>query len=146
MADPAVLGLIGTLSGTVIGFAGGLITQLVLERSKQEAEKKKKRAEKLEEFLSALWEQRALFSQSYGRQEAVKLISPTLATLDALTIIYFPELRPQLGTITKAGSKYLLALAGAIEGSDIEMAKNEYYNAISMLQTELIQYSKREFQ
>lgn len=155
MADsslmPALIGLGGTFIGAVIGFGGTLLSQRSLSRlnkeadeRKQEAEKKKRKAEKLEEFLSALWEQNALFSRHYERQEAVKLIAPTLAKLDALTIIYFPHLRPHLGSITRSGSNYLLTLAGAIEGVDIETAKTDYQNSITSLGIELLEYCKRE--
>jgi dihydrodipicolinate synthase/N-acetylneuraminate lyase len=56
MADPAVLGLIGTLSGTAIGFAGSLVTQLLLEGRRQAADRKKRKAEKFEELVSAVFE------------------------------------------------------------------------------------------
>jgi hypothetical protein len=55
---PAILGLIGTLSGAAVGFSGGFIGQWLLEGKKQKAEKRKKKAEKLEELVSLLYDHR----------------------------------------------------------------------------------------
>jgi len=53
MADSS---LIGVIIGGLIGVSGGLIGPLVLEWRKQESEKKRRKAEKLEELVSVIYE------------------------------------------------------------------------------------------
>jgi hypothetical protein len=114
---PALIGLGGTAIGAVLGFSGSLITQLFLEKRKQEFEKhkqeyerqkeiKRKKAEKLEELVTLLYD------HDYElRPKEIDLLMKNknqmifnhgvYSKADAIVHLYFPELRECLNDLTK---------------------------------------------
>lgn len=106
---PAIIGIAGTTIGAALGFGGGLITQLILEHRTEEAEKKNKRAEKLEELASLLYKHQHWiklnmhFCLSGG--EEPKTISP-IARIKAVTQIYFPELHDSVNELDIKADQY----------------------------------------
>ena len=90
--------LIGTLSGAALGFAGGFLTQLVLEHEKRAAENKKRKADKLPDLALALYEHEYWI---YSFQDIVKddllatlakALPPPISKMLSISNIYFPEL------------------------------------------------------
>jgi hypothetical protein len=114
----AILGLIGTLSGTAIGFAGGLITQVVLERNKNKEDRRKKRVEKFEELISAIYDYQILVDELTGR---VKWGSndtiPKIPLGKALAIArtYFPQFESAMNELAESSFRFLAALSRRVE-------------------------------
>jgi len=153
MADPALLGLIGTLSGTTLGFAGGLIAQLVLERQKQAAEKRKKKAEKLEELALALcaymdWLFMIKERIRTGNETSDALLAQSppmgISKMAAISAVYFPDFQDSGEEFAKITATYVA-----------ELERNKHLADDGFLQCveagrrldDLIRaYGKREFQ
>jgi hypothetical protein len=150
MADPAVLGLIGTLSGTAIGFAGGLVTQLLLEGKKQEAEKKKKKAEKLEELLSALYEYNNFVSSiRYVKNKTGedRISTATFAKIEAITNIYFPQFSDQVEDFwSVACTRQEFRDATKPLSEHLDKVEEDYVNKFITLISDIKRCAKREFQ
>jgi hypothetical protein len=91
---PALIGLGGTLIGGIIGFLGGFVSQWLVEGRKEKAEKNKKRAEKLEELVSLLYQHqhwlKVKLQATMGGQDTEEISPFTKA--EAITRVYFPEL------------------------------------------------------
>ena len=163
MADPAVLGLIGTLSGTALGFAGGLITQLLLEHKKRAAETKKRKAEKLEELVSALYEHQHWMTvivdgiRVSGKAEEQTIPVTPLAKAKTICSIYFPQFEPWISAIDDVTHKYSIWMIDAsleraktgLPTSDMDSLKKvclPYFAAHKLMLDEIRKYAKREFQ
>jgi hypothetical protein len=154
---PAILGLIGTLSGTAVGFAGGFVGQWLLEGRKQNAEKKKKKAEKLEE-LSALLADSTLHLQLFegylnsgdAWSVALQKLPPNpFSKLIAISDVYFPEFQAPLDELMKLASDFLLCvheLQKEGEGEDIEALYARIGKAHDTLAGAVRNYAKHEFQ
>ena len=105
----AEISLVGVVIGGVIGFSGGLIGPLVLERRKQIAERKKKRAEKMEELASLLYKHQHWIKSTMnfclsGAEES-KTISP-FARIEAITRVYFHELHDSIHELDIKADQY----------------------------------------
>jgi len=161
---PAIIGLLGTTIGAVLGFGGGLITQLALEGRKQVAEKKKKKAEKLEELVSVIyehhhWVQRLYLINVKGATLEMQL-SP-FAKIEAITHVYFPQFDTSLKTFAAAAAAYqelMLRNAPILQQLDLSIdahvnvntdfieARADYIRSGNIFIDELKSYAKREFQ
>jgi hypothetical protein len=96
--------LVGVVIGGLIGIAGGVICPLLLEWRKGIVEKNKKRAEKLEEFVSALYEydywvyEQQSFILTERSREGTGKIKP-IGKLRAIASIYFPQLSKEIDNL-----------------------------------------------
>jgi hypothetical protein len=138
MADSSLMPALIGLSGTIIGSAIVLSTQLVLEGRKQVAEKRKKKAEKLEELVAALHEY-----VDWITQRKAEVISP-LATLQAITCVYFPEFEKQIADLGHAGIAF--ANKGLMTGEISSELWNAFGQQVVSLNNGIRQYARREFQ
>jgi hypothetical protein len=169
MADPidhfpAILGLIGTLSGTAIGFAGGFVGQWLLEGKKQKAEKKKKKAEKLEELVTAIYEHshslRDVYERIVVKNTHSEIVTP-FSKIEAIKQVYFPELEEPIHNLRAAWVGYENFLhdhAPVLRQLDLSKtdhvtvkneryeARDEYFNCFNAALNEIRDYAKREFQ
>jgi hypothetical protein len=145
MADsslmPAIIGLAGTTSGAILGFGGGLITQLLLERKKQEAENKKKKAEKLEELVTAVNDFRYKVENAFDDDGYIGLFSK----IEAIQRVYFQE----FSQLTyKIEDEYLkMDKITTTKGADA--AEKRFIKLMYTLDDyldEISKYAKREFQ
>jgi len=88
-----------TFSGTVLGFAGGLITQLVPERQKQASEKRKRVEDNLVELVKALYEHNhwivVLASIELFNSDELESKSG-FGKIASVTRVHFPNLRTLL--------------------------------------------------
>jgi len=85
--------LISVIVGGVIGIAASFLGPWFIESAKQRNEKRKKRAEKIEELMSAVYEFDHWLTQyrnitAYGDPGEVG-VSP-LAKIEAIAAVYFP--------------------------------------------------------
>jgi hypothetical protein len=95
--------------GGAIAIVGGLGTQLLLEYRKQTAEKRKKKAEKLEELISLVYEHHHWIQHLYEIKVQGKIgeISPTpFAKIEAITHIYFPHFDTLVSKLAVAAITY----------------------------------------
>jgi hypothetical protein len=156
MADPAVLGLIGTISGTAIGFAGGLITQLLLEHRKQAGERRKKKAEKLEELTCELhtyenWVAMLPIIVKPGEDALLAFAKspPTsFVKLRSISNVYFPEFGDLIRALGMAVAEYLNWLSKDRNRSQIDNAKaiQKPLTLVGSLENRIMDYAKCEFQ
>src|SRR5882724_7673505 len=113
MASPAEASIWATLVpvivGGVIGFASGFFAPWFLEARKQEAEKKKKRAEKFEELIAAIHEHahwldtaRGVRIFDSGKELGVNPITKALA----IVAIYFPNFYDEMKEIDLAAGNF----------------------------------------
>jgi len=149
MADSS---LSGVILGGVIGIVGGLIGPLVLEWRKQVAEKKKRKGEKLEELASAFsdyqhWLREITVSAQHSPDtwEAIITKSPPLSysKMEAISIVYFPELRNLVRSFKDISSEYMRQL-----GHDKEQATKiiaECKEAAKHLERGIIDCAERGF-
>jgi hypothetical protein len=128
MADsslPAILGLIGTLSGTVIGFVGALTSSLISERRRQAAEKKRRREEKLEELVTALceddqWVGLLETDLPLSQQQDRKPFSAVhLTKAEVIAKIYFPELVKPIAEWGSAAWNFEVRIALAAKSNNL---------------------------
>lgn len=101
--------LIPVIVGGLIGLAAGLIGPWFLESRKQEAEKKKKRAEKFEELIAAIhehahWLDTARSVRIFGSDKELG-VNPITKAL-AIVAIYFPQFYEEMKEIDLAAGKF----------------------------------------
>ena len=157
MADgslmPAVIGLVGT----VIGFGGGLITQLALERRKQKAEKRKRKAEKLEELACELyaheyWVYSLPNNIELGKDNLFtalsKLPPPPISKMLAISNVYFPELQEHIQDFSKKSAAHIRFIVS--NGHQPFNVSNELFvqhnEAVKHLEDLIRTCAKREFE
>lgn len=160
MADAATPGMLATLVpvivGGVIGFATGWFGPWLLEGRKEKAERKNRRADKFEELIAALYEHKHWLDIMeriwvYGFEE-VRTMSP-FAKVHAIARIYFTEFEAQIAALESASvayEKWMYRAADSrvkgkptIEG--MSEAYGAYYDKFWSLQSELSEFSKKEF-
>jgi hypothetical protein len=160
MADPAVLGLIGTLSGTAIGFAGGLLTQLIMDSRKRASDRRNKREEQLVALVSAVYEHNHWLHTNYrlmARGDHDKLLVTPFSKIEAIKQVYFPQFAPlvtKLGAATHEYEKWLILKADAIGTINLpeplsrerSVLFGNYILCSGALLDEIAKYAKCEFQ
>jgi hypothetical protein len=120
--------------GGAIAIAGGLATQLLLEYLKQRAEKKKRKAEKLEELLTLLSEHVDTYLRegvAYGDTE--KEIVQLNAKIHTILLIYFRQYAASFSDIAR------MRVSNQEEWED-------YGKKANVFTKELHKYAEREFQ
>ena len=113
MTDTAMVSMWSTLVpvmvGGAIGLVGGWLGPMLVERRKEVAEKKKKRAEKFEELVTALYEHKHWLDtmeniRVFGSEEKPP-VSP-FARVQAISNVYFSEFETQVEELKKLASEY----------------------------------------
>ena len=102
-----VFGLIGVVVGSLAALGG----QWLIEAQRESNERRKHRAAKLEEFVATIydhkhWLEAVRKARLFGGSEP-EIVSP-FARLEAVAIVYFPEIMPQLYAFEVAANKYQL--------------------------------------
>ena len=138
----AMIAFAGTLIAASIGFAGGLIIQLVLDRRKQVSEKRRKKAEKLEELVSLLHEH--LRWMALYEEENRYAMFPLHAKLEAITSVYFIEFNDRVDVIKTLALAYDMARKNKSE--NYEPVEEDFMQAHFDFLEEVRRYAKREFQ
>ena len=108
--------LVPVITGGVIGLVGGWLGPWLLERKKEAAEKKKRRADKLEEPVDALyafdhWIDTDRLRFAYG-EDHPREVSP-FAKLRATAAVYFPQFNAAIDGLDTATSGYRVWMSEA---------------------------------
>jgi hypothetical protein len=105
--------LVPVMVGGAIGLVGGWLGPWLVERRKEIAEKKKRRIEKFEELVAALFEYEHWLDVVRDMQLSTKAteIVPTLppspfAKLHAISAVHFPEFETKIFELEAAGNIY----------------------------------------
>jgi hypothetical protein len=156
MADSSLMPALIGLGGTILGSAIVLTSQWLLEGRKQETEKRKKKAEKLEELVSAIhehkyWALSVLDTLPLLPSEEViaKLPPSPIGKVEAIANVYFPEFRKLVFTLNFTSYEYQQSkIDFLIEKSedDRQILRATYYGHFNVLLDEIRDYAKREFQ
>lgn len=150
--------LLPVIVGGIIGLAGGLIGPPFVHHLQTKAEKKKRRAEKFEELVAALFEHQhwlqTMRNVRLFNAEDKNVVSP-MAKVQAISSVYFPEFDAQIRELDLAGDNYELWMMNAqqkrikeddkfAEGA-VEAYQAYFKKLLSLLQ-ELKTFAGREFQ
>ena len=155
---PTLIPLVSVVVGGIIGIAGGLIGPLILERRKQEAEKKKRKAEKLEELVQLLNVHHTYIHALANKTEHVMHENMDMEelltvmrqdnpfhTIDAIVHVHFQEFLPYTDIMWELTFRFFNMLL-----EDKEQDKGEIDAALlearSKLKNAVRNYAKREFQ
>jgi hypothetical protein len=162
MGDASCSGLVATLIpvivGAVIGLVGGWVGPWLLEGRKERADKKKRRAEKFEELVTALCEHKYWLETMeqiwvFGRDEKPSI--PPFARVHAISRAYFPEFETQIAALERASIEYekwmfrAAAKRADAEGvpatEGLQEAFGPYLEKFRSLLNELGEFAKTEF-
>ncbi len=157
MADaPTLISILAPVAvGGVIGIAGSLIGPPVLELCKQVAEKKKKKAEKLEELIATLHEfdywMYASESAILRRRAETAPIRPS-GKVQAITYMYFPQFSQdveRLEALAAEHHKWIIFVGTQISTDEFREMKPKVYlpykDAFNSLLGALVKYARCEF-
>src|SRR5258708_27259466 len=147
---------IQTLVSAVVGGLMVLGSQLVLEHRKQETEKKRKKAEKLEELASALYAQEHWLIQLQNTIKEgettletiiAKLPPPPFAKLQAISNVYFPEFQDDVNALSLASAKFVFSVLHReqLNRDPLTDSYATYIKLIRRLEDLIRDYAKREF-
>jgi hypothetical protein len=108
--------LLPVIVGGLIGLLGGFVGPFLIQQTKDAADRKRKRMEKFEELVTALfecehWVDNLRLRLVYGEQIATA-ISP-FAKLQAISSIYFPQFAGTIGEFERRTLDYTLWMAQA---------------------------------
>jgi hypothetical protein len=151
----AVFGLLGVTLGGLLTPLGGW----ALDARKEASEKKKKRAEKLEELVAALYEHKHWLDtvrklRVFGG-DAPEGMSP-FAKIEGIVTVHFPSLLPKLAELEAASDDYelwmitaaqkRLAAKGKADIEGFDDAYKPYMQKLGGLLKAIREYAKSEFQ
>lgn len=142
----AVIGVGGTIGGAIIGFIGTLVVQHTLEKRKQKFEKekqeyqrqqeiKRRKAEKLEELVSLLFEH--FYFTTNEKSDKKEKIS-VHSRVEAIVTVYFHELQQQNRVLFNAALHFSNERSGE--------SKVFYHEQFQIFLSQVDIYSQREFQ
>jgi hypothetical protein len=151
--EPAIIGLIGVLLGASISTG---ITYLIAAR-KEAADQKRRRGEKFEELVAALYEHKHWLDTIeqiwvYGAKEQIP-VSP-FAKVQAISSVYFPRFRPQVSKLELAAGQYeqwmfsaaqIRVKQGMPSIDGIGEIYGPYLSCFRGLMDDLVAFAEREF-
>jgi hypothetical protein len=110
--------LIPVLVGGVIGIAAGFVGPFALARQKEASDQKKKRAEKFEELVAAIyefdhWVDNLVHIHAYG--DALPSVVSPFAKIQAIASVYFPQFDQKISEFDRATGVYKLWMTTAGE-------------------------------
>jgi hypothetical protein len=148
--------LLPVVVGGVIGILGGFVGPYFIQRAKDVADKKRKRAEKFEELVGAVvehghWIKTLRSFKTYGIGSEPTLTP--IVKIRAISATYFPEFEKLVLQLDLASHKYerwmvdtaLKRLQDEPESGHDDISK-EYIEKREALVTELRSFARREFQ
>jgi hypothetical protein len=150
--------LLPVIVGGVIGVFGGIVGPPFVHYLQQRAEKKKKRAEKYEELVLALYEHRHWLEtvtaiRTLGR-EGTETVSP-LPKAQAIASVYFPEFDERIKELDLMATKHELWTLEAGQKRlknlpDFSLGQMETYGPYAeklfSILSDLREFATREFQ
>ena len=111
MADAALLGLAGTVVGGAIAVVSGWLGPWLIEGRKERAEQKKRRADKFEDLVGAVYEfdhwldiKRGI---ALGGTDSEPTVSP-FAKIQAIAAAYFPQFDPLIQELERKSAPYVV--------------------------------------
>jgi len=168
MPDSSLMIGLFSLAGTALGFTGGLITSLVVERQrhanqltlesqKHEREKRKKKAEKLEELVSELyahehWVAALSNNVELGKDDIItalgRLPPPPISKMLAISNIYFPGLQEPIQAFSKLAATHVKSIVhkGQLNFDRSNDLFRQHNEAVKHLEKLIRDYARREFQ
>jgi hypothetical protein len=150
--------LLPVIVGGLIAIGGGFASAVFLHRRHTKAEKRKLRAEKLEEFVTALYEHKHWLDKirNIRVSGAPEIEPPTpFAKVQAICSIYFPQLQGKIKALDLAADKIEVWTWDAAHkrnqgdptyANDAAAAYKPYGELFSPLIKELADFARREFQ
>ena len=139
--------LVPVMVGGGLTIAGGFLSQFVLQRTKDAADRKQKRTDKLEELVSAVYDYDHWLNttkHSFEGEVTMSLFVKILAIPD----IYFPDFRDAVGELRTAADKYVVSMLPHAQNSP-ENTTNpmvQYIETRDGLLRELGNFARRELQ
>ncbi len=146
------------LAPAVLTFIAGIAGPYVLEGRKQDAEKREKRRQKFEEFVSTIYEhghwldtQRAIM---VFQQDRPSTVSP-FAKMQAICSVHFPEFEQDLAELNRLSDAYMLWMTEAAQkklngdkgyADDFASAYKPYSGKVHSLLSKLKEYARGELQ
>ena len=146
------------LGPAVLTAAVALLSPRLTEGRKQKAEKEKRRAEKFEELVGALFEHKHWLDQYMSTKifgDKIELGVSPMAKVVTISNIYFPNFKEQIAELDIVSSKFEISIleAGKKRLSNEENytsgsleAAPAYFEKHSALMKELTAYAQKEFQ
>ena len=147
----AIFALLGTIVGGLIAMVGNW----ALETRKQEAEKRKKREEKLVDLVAALYEHKHWL----GLVQQYRVLGDTdnagmspFARAEAIATVYFPEflvVLADLETVSRSYELWMIAAAqkrmatGTVDTSGLDAVYKPYLQKLSVILQEVKGYAAR---
>jgi hypothetical protein len=109
MPDTSSSSLVPVIVGAVLALSGTIVSNWLLQRRQAREEHKRKRAEKFQELVTAVYEHKHWLSQwdretVYGEDVEVD-VSP-ISKIDAITRVYFPSVIQQVEALSTASDAY----------------------------------------
>jgi hypothetical protein len=157
-STPLMNMLLPVVVGGLIAIIAGLVGPYFIQRAKDATEKKRKRAEKFEELVGAVYE----YDHWIDTTRNIRIVSDDreitvspIAKIRAISVTYFPEFERAVEELQTAGLRYGMwmlqagqkrlqnepeALAGHEEFAKVYVEKRQ------SLLTELRSFARREFQ
>ena len=152
MADSSLMPALIGLGGTIIGSAIVLTSQFLLESKKQAAEKKKMKAEKLQELVSALYEHKHWTLSTLDTlpvspsKEVVATLPPSpIGRVAAIANIHFSEFDKMIRELDWTSLEYKESKTSSAVYDRTTIVPTYYYH-FNVLLDELKDYAKRTFQ
>jgi hypothetical protein len=150
--------LLPVVIGGLIAIVGGLVGPTFVDRVKAKTERQRRRAEKFEELVLALyehrhWMERARVIRVFSDNDVVEA-SP-IAKVETISAIYFPEFREQISNLDILADRYELWMIEARRKRLHNVANyadgatdvfGPYSEASLKLLKEMREFAKREFQ
>jgi hypothetical protein len=143
---PYMADLESVIVGSAVAIAGSLASQLLLEYLKQRTEKKKRKEDKLQDLLSALYE----YQNEVGKEESTNLF----AKVQALTVMHFQQFDAVIIPLAEAAFKYETSLLerdeqirqGIPSRIDLDVVRDNFNGSFLRAISTIIKYSQHEFQ
>jgi hypothetical protein len=157
MADtslwPIVLTGLFTLSGSLGGIGVGLIGAARRDKEQERRDDRKRRAEKFEELVAALyefdhWLLSYMSMDAFAKGNAPQTVSP-IAKMQSISAVYFPQFDKSIASLERAASRFMYRAAKTdIERSDpgFDEANQVYVNKRDVLFDDLKAFAQEHFQ
>jgi len=152
-----LLALLPVVVGGLIGIIAASVGPYLMQRAKDAADKKRKRAEKFEELVGAVYEYDHWIDTTRGIRvvgfEGAITVSP-FAKIHAISDIYFPQFERAVEELRTAGHAYVMWMLEAAQNRpqkdtlDASLAEHEtvvrpYMEKRNALLTELRSFARR---
>jgi len=150
--------LVPVIVGGLLGLAGGLVGPWLIENRREKSERKKRREQKLEELVAAIYEHKHWLGtmrqiRVFGAQEA-ETISP-FTKVEAIATVHFPNFLEKLGELERATDAYELWMlragqrrlqSGQPQTDGFDDVFRPTLTALRAALQDIREYAKNEFQ